>query len=177
MPVTLPSVGTDIQALTHAADVPLQVNVLGAVTLDFKGGWWVRAVRQLAAGRGVGLQLMAFDLRAASPVLGEVTLTMPTDGKVPEGTVEVVAGTPSRYRHTLPLPVVVTIEKPPGGGPPLELAGTVPGKLLCDGMADFPPRGNVYQLQKPVDLAPPAAPLEVVAKLMQLPLTTSVEQS
>ncbi|MGI5466266.1 hypothetical protein [Streptomyces sp. CA-132043] len=38
----------------------------------------------------------------------------------------------------------------------------------------FPPQGAVYQLQQPAELAPSgAAPQQVVASLLQLPVTLS----
>ncbi|WP_437622165.1 hypothetical protein [Sorangium sp. So ce1151] len=39
MSSNFPSVGVEIPCASHASDVPLRVDVLGIVLLDFKGGW------------------------------------------------------------------------------------------------------------------------------------------
>ena len=67
----------------------------------------------------------------------------------------------------------MTVEKPPGGGPPLVLSNTKTATLINDSLTVFPPQGSVYQLQQPVDLAPVGAPSQVVATLQQFPVTVS----
>jgi hypothetical protein len=71
------------------------------------------------------------------------------------------------------LDFTVTIEKPPGGGPPMQLSNTKTATLLNDKLTVFPPQGAVYQLQQPVDLAPVGTPAQVVATLLQFPVTVS----
>ncbi|WP_159049476.1 hypothetical protein [Streptomyces sp. NRRL WC-3618] len=43
----------------------------------------------------------------------------------------------------------------------------------CDRLTTFPPQGDVYQLQQPVDFAPLGAPGQVVAQLLKFPMTRS----
>ncbi len=53
------------------------------------------------------------------------------------------------------------------------LSNTKTATLLNDSLTVFPPQGSVYQLQQPVDLAPVGAPNQVVAQLLQFPVTVS----
>ncbi|KYF65483.1 hypothetical protein BE15_24610 [Sorangium cellulosum] len=150
------------------------MNVLGIVTLDFRGGWKVRVEANRAAGvSGVKLKMIGLEWWADSPVLGRVTISQADTDVTPLSLLEVVSGNPDKYRNTMFLDFTVTIERPPGGGPPLELSSTKTARLLNDNLFYYPPQGNVYQLQEPVDLAPASALSQVVATLLQLPLTVS----
>jgi hypothetical protein len=138
----LPPIGLEIPCSCYAVNVPLQVNVLGLVTLDFKGGIRVRVEANLAGGLG-GVRL------------------------------KVIGNMPPKFRQTMFLDFTVTVEKPPGGGPPMQLSNTKTATLLNSNLTVFPPQGAVYQLQQPVDLAPVGAPNQVVAQLLQFPVTVS----
>src|SRR5690348_16835381 len=52
----LPPIGLEIPCSMYAANVPLQVNVLGVIQLDFKGGIKYRAEANVGAGLG-GIKL------------------------------------------------------------------------------------------------------------------------
>jgi hypothetical protein len=71
------------------------------------------------------------------------------------------------------LDFTVTIERPPGGGAPWVLSNTKTAQLLNDKLMRFPPQGDVYRLQEPVELAPVGAPDQVVAVLQQFPVTVT----
>ncbi|HEU4324594.1 MAG TPA: hypothetical protein VFS21_15735 [Roseiflexaceae bacterium] len=154
--------------------MPLRVDVLGIITLDFKGGIKVRVEANLAGGLGgVKLKVIGHEVSADSPVLGMVTISQADVEVTPLSLLELVKNLPPTFRQTMFLDFTVTIERPPGGDPPLVLSNTKTARLLNDNLTVFPPQGAVYQLQEPVDLAPVGAPNRVVATLLQFPVTVS----
>ncbi|MDI1448737.1 hypothetical protein [Polyangium sp. 6x1] len=155
--------------------MPLRVNVLGIVSLDFKGGIKVRVEKNIAEGLGgVMFKIIGHEVSADSPVLGKVTLSQDWDiDTTPLSPLEVISTMPPKFKNTLYHDFTFTIEKPPGGGPPLVLKNTKTAALVNDNLPVFPPQGSVYQLQQPVDLAPAGAPSQVVATIMQMPFTVS----
>jgi hypothetical protein len=48
-----------------------------------------------------------------------------------------------------------------------------PAILTGSKVTTFPPKGDVYQLQEPVDLAPVGSPTDVVGQIQQFPVTVS----
>jgi hypothetical protein len=173
MAVDLPPVGSDVPIASHAADTPMRLDVLGVVTLDFKGGIRFRVVDRISSGLGgVTLEVIGNEWSADSPVLGRVTISQADVDTTPLGTLEVIDERPT-LRDTWRLDWTVTIEKPPGGGPPLVLVNTRTAELRNDKLSHWPPRGAVYQLRAPVDLAPVGDRSQVVGQLMQLPMTAS----
>ncbi len=170
----LPPIGLEIPCSTYAVNVPLKVDVLGIITLDFKGGITVRVEANLAEGLGgVKLRVIGQEVSADSPVLGEVTISQADTDATPLSLLELTKNLPPKFKNTMFLDFDVRIEKPPGGGPPLVLRNTKTAKLLNDNLTQFPPQGSVYQLQEPVDLAPVGAPNQVVAQILQFPVTVS----
>ena len=170
----LPSVGLEIPCSSYAINVPLQVDVLGIIALDFKGGITVRVEGNLRDGLGgVRLRVIGAEVEADSPVLGRVTMAQADVDTTPLSLLELIRDMPPTFRNTMFLDFTVTIEKPPGGGPPLVLSNTKTAKLVNNNLMRFPPQGDVYQLQEPVDLAPVDAPNQVVAQLLQYPATVT----
>ncbi|KFA90698.1 hypothetical protein [Archangium violaceum] len=164
----------EIPVSGYAVNVPFQVNVLGLLHLDFKGGIRYRVEANLGSGLGgVKLKVLGFEQSADSPVLGRVTLSMADTDVTPLSLLELIHHLPPTFRQTTFLDLQVTIEKPPGGGPPLALASRNTFTLLNDRLTVFPPQGAVYQLQKPVELTPVGAPDQVVAQILQFPITMS----
>jgi hypothetical protein len=147
--------------------VPLQVNVLGILTLDFKGGIKYRIEANIAGGLGgVKLKIIGMEFSADSPVLGMVTLSQADIDVTPLSLLEVTGNLPPKFRNTLFWDFTLTIEKPPGGGPPMVLSNTKTATMLNDSLTTFPPQGSVYQLQQPVDLAPVGAPEQLAIKIL-----------
>lgn len=170
----LPPVGLEIPCSMYATNVPLLVNVLGVVTLDFKGGVRYRVEANLAAGLGgVRLKIIGFEMSADSPVLGKVTLSQADIDTTPLSLLEVISIMPPKFRSTTFLDLTLTVEKAPGGGPPLTLANAKTMALLNDNLSTFPPQGSVFQLQQPVDFAPVGTPNQPIATLQQFPVTMS----
>lgn len=158
----------------YAVDVPLQVNVLGLIRLDFKGGIKVRVEGNIEGGLGgVKLRIIGHEYTADSPVLGRVTLSQADIDTTPLGTLELIKNLPPTFRWRQFFDFTLTIEKPPGGGPPLVLSNTKTAEIFNESLTVFPPQGSVLQLRAPVDLAPAGAPAQAVAQLQQLPITTS----
>jgi hypothetical protein len=170
----LPSIGLEIPISAYGTDIPLRVDVLGIVRLDFKGGIKDRVEANISSGLGgVKLKVLGFEMSADSPVLGTVTMSWADNDVTPLSLLEVIKTLPPTYRHTRYLDFTLTIEKPPGGGPPLVLSNTKTAVVLNNNLTVYPPQGAVYQLQAPVDLAPIGAPDQVVAQLQQFPTTWS----
>lgn len=169
----LPPIGLEIPCSCYAVNVPLRVDVLGIVRLDFKGGIKVRVEENIAGGLGgVKLKVIGHEVSAYSPVLGKVTISQADIDTTPLSLLELTSNLPPTFRQTMFLDFTVTIEKPPGGSGPLVLSNTKTAVLL-NNLTVFPPQGAVYQLQEPVDLAPVGAPNQVVAQLQQFPVTVS----
>lgn len=170
----LPPIGLEIPCSWYAVNVPFNVNVLGIVTMDFKGGIRFRVEANYGEGLGgVKLKIIGMMLSADSPVLGKVTLEQADIDTTPLSLLEVMSNMPPRFRASVLMDFTCTIEKPPGGGPPMVLSNTKNAKLMNDSLTVFPPQGSVFQLQQPVDLAPVGAPNHVVAQMLQLPITMS----
>lgn len=169
----LPPIGLEIPCSCHAGDVPLRVDTLGVVTLDFKGGIRYRVEENIASGRGgVRLLVIGFQMSADSPELGTVTLSQSDVDTTPLSVLEIIGNSPVFSQNTF-LDCAATIEEPPAGDGPLVLASTKTASLFNDRLTVFPPQGSVYQLQQPVDLAPVGAPDQVIATLLQFPVTVS----
>lgn len=170
----LPSIGLESPCSSYAVNVPLIVDVLGIVRLDFKGGWKTRTEANLSSELGgVKLKVIGNEWSADSPVLGRVTMSQADIDLTPLSLLEIIKTLPPTFRNTMFLDVTMTIEKPPGGGRPWVLSNTKTMRLLNTNLTVFPPQGAVYQLQEPVDFAPVDAPNKVVAQLQQFPLTVS----
>lgn len=170
----LPPIGLEIPCSCYAVNVPLKVNVLGLVTLDFFGGIKIRVEANIPDGLGgVKLKVIGFEMSADSPVLGTVTISQADVDSTPLSLLELTNKLPPTFRQTLFLDFTVTIEKPPGGGSPWLLSNTQTAVLYYDNLREFPPQGSVFQLKQPVDLAPVGAPTHVVAQLLQYPTTVS----
>ncbi|WP_437516533.1 hypothetical protein [Sorangium sp. So ce1099] len=170
----LPPIGREIPCSSYAVNVPFEVNVLGILRLDFKGGWTVRVEGNIREGLGgIKLKVIGNEWSADSPELGRVTISQADVDTTPLSLVEVAKEMPPTYRNTMLLDFTVTIERPPGGGPPWVLSNTKTAKLTNDHLTIFPPQGAVYQLQEPVDLTHVGGRGTIVAQISQFPLTVS----
>lgn len=168
----LPPIGLEIPCSMYAVNVPLRVDVLGVVTLDFRGGIRVRVEENIASGLGgVRLRVIGFEVSAQSDVLGTVTISQSDIDVTPLSLLEMISD--RVFRQTLFLDFTVTVERPPDGNGPLVLSNTKTATVRNNNLTNFPPQGDVYQLQEPVDLAPVGLPDQVVAQLMQFPVTVT----
>lgn len=170
----LPPIGLENPCTMSAEKVPFNMNALGVVPLDFKGGIKFRVEANLVGGLGgVKLRILSHEVSADSPVLGKVTLSQADIDVTPLSLLEITSRSPLTYRHTIFHDFTLTLEKPPGGGPPLVLSNTKTAALVAEGLTAFPPQGQVYQLREPADLAPVGAPSQVVGQLYRFSATIS----
>jgi hypothetical protein len=170
----LPPIGLEIPCNCFATAVPLRVEALGVITLDFRGGIRIRVEENIATGfGGVRLRVIGHEVTATSPVLGQVTISQADVDVTPLSLLELLSNPAPIFRQTMFLDFTVTVEKPPAGSGPLVLSNTRTATLLNSNLTNFPPQGDVYQLQEPVDLAPVGSPDQVVAQLQQFPVTVS----
>jgi hypothetical protein len=121
---------------------------------------------------GVRLKVIGHEVSADSPVLGKVTISQADIDVTPLSLLEIIGNSPV-FRQTMFLDFTVTVEKPPAGDGPLVLSNTKTAALVSPRLTNFPPRGDVYQLQEPVDLAPVGSPDQIIAQLQQFPITVS----
>lgn len=103
--------------------------------------------------------------------LGQIKVEIDEQGMEPTSTFQpgLTGG-----KHTIELPLRITISRPPADGDksarePLVLAAKEPGQLVGQ-IGSFPPNGELYKLQNPIDLVLPDNPDEVVASLDKFPV-------
>ncbi|MEU7415046.1 hypothetical protein AB0B40_38185 [Streptomyces sp. NPDC042638] len=168
----LPPIGLEIPCSSHAAAVPLKIDAIGLVQLDFKGGIRLRVESNIGGGfGGVRLKIIGEEYSADSPVLGRVTLSQADIDTTPLSLLEIVSNNPPTFKNTLFHDFTLSIEKFPGSNEPMVLANTKTMTTLNSSLRVFPPQGDVYQMQEPVGFAPVGDPGKVVAQLMTLPIT------
>ena len=73
---------------------------------------------------------------------------------------------PNQYEHLCVLSFIMTIDRP--GTEPLILEAKSPATLIAK-LSQYPPRGDLHTLQKPVDFATQDNPATVVT-ILQFPL-------
>ncbi|MFJ2193923.1 hypothetical protein ACIOJE_39260 [Kitasatospora sp. NPDC087861] len=170
----LPPIGLEIPCSGYSVNVPLKLDALGLVTLDFRGGIRLRIEANIASGLGgVRMRIIGEEYNADHPTLGRVTLSQADVDTTPLSLLEVIGNMPPKFKNTLFHDFTLTIENPPGGDGPLVLTNTKTMTTLNSNLTVFPPQGTVYQLQEPVEFAPPGTPDQVVAQLLQFPITMS----
>lgn len=170
----LPPVGLEIPIRGQAANVPLKINGMGVVTLDFQGTFMVRVEENLAGGLGgVRMRVIRFRMTADHDDLGMVGLAGTNEDTTPLSLLEVLSTMPPTFRSTLYLNWELTTSRPAGGNGPLTLATTQTAALINDQLTVFPPQGALYQLQQPADHAPANNPGQVTATLLEFPVTLS----
>ncbi|TDU80606.1 hypothetical protein EDD91_7490 [Streptomyces sp. KS 21] len=81
MPASLPPVGADIPCSMYAANVPLKLNAVGALTLDFKGG--INLAVRTSSPDGLVLEVQGFrvqaDMSPSSPNSGTTVVLTKSD--------------------------------------------------------------------------------------------------
>ncbi|MFJ6838496.1 hypothetical protein [Streptomyces sp. NPDC091209] len=170
----LPPIGQAIAMTAHDANVPLQVPILGLLTIAIRGGLRAVVEQEIQSGwGGARLRVEGFEMTADTEQLGKVVLSWANSGSTPLSEVRILDQAASRYLSTWYLDWTMTIEKPPGGDAHMQLASTKTAALVGDQLTDFPPQGGKYQLQQPVDFAPVGAPHQVVLSLQQLAATVT----
>ncbi|MEU9162704.1 hypothetical protein AB0D29_20825 [Streptomyces sp. NPDC048424] len=165
----LPAVGVEVSTDMAAVDVPLQVDS-GVFTFDLRGRMRQRVEadpEEPNPTRGVRLRTIGFHLEGTSAD-GTLRVTFDLDGAdaQPASRLRVQQAFPPVIRETDVLPLAMTLDK--ADQPPLTLHSASPAVLTAT-LRAFPPQGDDYQLQNPVDFVTPGSDTRV-ARLQGLSL-------
>lgn len=147
----LPPVGTDIPATVSAANVPLKLNALGALTPDFKGG--INFSVKTSKADGLVVEVQGFRVEADTspntPKAGTLIAMSMADATLTPLSIIRSDGEMLVY---LSLTVEV-IDK--ATGETTTMLSTDPAKyatLKATKLKEFPPVNQLYTLQEPVQL-------------------------
>ncbi|MFI9585897.1 twin-arginine translocation signal domain-containing protein [Streptomyces sp. NPDC052236] len=151
----LPPVGVDIPCSMYSANVPLKLNILGALTLDFKGG--INLGVRTAGEDGLVLEVQGFRMEAdtspSTPNSGIlIALTMSNATITPLSVLRKKTGGGLEMLLYLSLTTEV-IDK--ATGETLLMLATDPTKyatLWASDVKAFPPVNQPYTLREPVQL-------------------------
>jgi hypothetical protein len=175
-PGGLPPIGAEIPCSMYAANVPVRIHA-ATLSLDFRGGIKVRVeVNPDDPVRSVRLKVVGFRMEADLIDVGEIGI-----GKViieqnevdvaPQSLLKLTQNFPPRYENLLVLNFTLTIDAIGGdrADVPLVLETRNPAVLIGN-LTQFPPRGDLYRLQNPVDLVLPDAPDLTIATIDRFPV-------
>jgi hypothetical protein len=148
-PFPLPPVGVDIPCSMYAANVPLKVNILGALTLDFKGG--INLMTRTSNADGIVLEVQGFRVEAdtspSTPNSGTlIALTLSNATLTPLSTLT----STGLLRVHLSLTLTVTDK---ATGEDVFQANTDPtayATLRSENIKEFPPVNQPWTLEQPV---------------------------
>ncbi|MEU8178981.1 hypothetical protein AB0C14_39480 [Microbispora hainanensis] len=151
-------------------------------TISLKGSASLKAgtpspVRPLS----LPMNVTTAELSGTNSTFGKVTASL--EGTQIGELVKQSAATPFPARHVLPLKLKITFGRIDCGGgddnsahgslrrayEPLVLETKNPARLIGN-LTEFPPRGDLYQLQNPVDLILPETPDVTVASIQKFPV-------
>jgi hypothetical protein len=170
----LPPIGAEIPCSLLAINTPLQVrNKLASV--DFRGGWKHRVdVNPNDPMNSVRLRLVGFRTSAEFPALdggaegGTITIEQSDVDVDSASLLRLTQQFPPKYECSLVLsPCTMVIEQP--GSEPLVLI-TKNRFTLIGQLTQYPPRGDLFQLQTPVEFVDRENPDTVVATIEKFPV-------
>lgn len=155
--IPLPPIGVDIPCSCYGANVPLKINILGALTLDFKGG--INVCVRTSSTEGLVLEIQGHRVEAdtspGTPNSGTlIAITMSNATITPLSVLEVVGSGGLQMLVYLSLTIEV-IDK--ATGETTLMLSTDPTKyatLKATDVKAFPPVNQLYKLQEPVKLYP-----------------------
>lgn len=179
----LPAAGQETVMDVAATGVPIQVGGR-TVTANFTGTVKTRAESNATdpTGKSMALRVVSFDMKADTPELGKVQLTKTSVETTPSGMVELAKLYPMIVRSTMVVDFTLTADRMPSAASPvsnkiqqavpagpLTLSTKKPAVLVSGNLTQFPPNGDVYQLQEPVELALPSSPDSAAVTIQQFP--------
>ncbi|ORT55443.1 hypothetical protein [Streptomyces sp. CB03238] len=177
MPTTtaLPRVGAEVPCSCYAANVPLKIRT-SLVTVDFKGGIKVRveAHPDEPAHKAVVLKVVGHEVSAEHENLGRITIKQDDSEATPDSLLKVVQHFPPQLSATMFLSFTLTIQSPPGATAarePLVLRTKEPAVLQSPNLDRFPPDGDLYRLQNPIQLVSPDNLDDVIATIDKFPVS------
>ncbi|MEW1794012.1 hypothetical protein [Streptomyces niveus] len=168
----LPPIGAEIPCSRLAINTPLRIND-SLVTVDFRGGIKhrvdvnpndpVNSVRLRTVGHKVSAELPETEGKSG----GTVTIEQNDIDVDAESTLRVTQQFPPRFELREVTNFTMTIDH--GEGEPLILTTRNPMVLVAQ-LTQFPPRGDLYQLEKPVELVDLEDETKVVAVIEKFPV-------
>jgi hypothetical protein len=182
----LPPIGAEIPCSCLAINTPLQIRT-SLVTVDFRGGIKVRvdvnpddpvnSVRLRVVGHKVSATLPGRQSQGAD---GSITIEQNDVDVDPKSLLRIAQSFPPKFEQIMVLSFTMVIEQPQTmlamagiksskAYEPLILTTKDPAKLIGS-LTQFPPKGDLYQLQNPVDLIDLENPDTVVATIKQFPV-------
>ncbi|MFG3224125.1 hypothetical protein ACGF07_04980 [Kitasatospora sp. NPDC048194] len=162
----LPPIGAEVPSSMLAIDTPMRIgNQL--VRVDFRGGIKQRVdVNPDDPINSVRLRTVGFRVSAELPDGGTITFEQNDVDADAQSTLRLTQRFPPRYEERDVIPFAVTIDQP--GQEPVTLMSKEP-MVLIGQLTQYPARGDLYRLEKPVDLVSPENPDNVVAVLEKFP--------
>ena len=183
----LPPIGAEIPCSCLAINTPLQLKT-SLVTVDFRGGIKVRvdvnpddpvnSVRLRVVGHKVSADLPGPQSQGAGN--GSITIEQNDVDVDPKSLLRITQSFPPKFEQIMVLSFTMVIEQPQAmlamagiksskAYEPLILTTKDPAQLIGS-LTQFPPKGDLYQLQNPVDLIDLENPDTVVATIKQFPV-------
>ncbi|MFC7220975.1 twin-arginine translocation signal domain-containing protein [Streptomyces polyrhachis] len=155
--IPLPPIGVDIPCSCYGANVPLKINILGALTLDFKGG--INVCIRTSTPEGIIVEIQGHRVEAdtspSTPNSGTlIAITMSNATLTPLSVLEALGSGGLQMLIYLSLTVEI-IDK--ATGETIGMFSTDPSKyatLKATDVKAFPPVNQLYTLQEPVTLYP-----------------------
>lgn len=169
----LPPIGAEIPCSMLGINTPLQLKD-SLVSVDFRGGIKhrvdvdpedpINSVRMRTIGFRISAELPSDDGGDG----GTVTIEQNDIDVDPKSLLRQTQQFPPQYESVWGLPFCMTIDRPGNGG--VQVLTTKDPARLVARLTQYPPRGDLYQLQNPVDLVDPENPGVTVATLQKLPV-------
>ncbi|MFJ8489674.1 hypothetical protein ACIRBZ_15090 [Streptomyces sp. NPDC094038] len=170
----LPPIGAEIPCSMLGINTPIQLKD-SLVSVDFRGGIKHRVdVNPDDPINSVRMRTVGFRLTAELPSAdgnggGTVTIEQSDVDVESKSLLRLVQQFPPKYESVMVLsPFTVTIDQPDNGGP--QVLVTKDSANIIGQLTQYPPRGDLYQLQNPVELVDPEDPDVTVATIHKLPV-------
>ncbi|MFF2792644.1 hypothetical protein ACFVT6_38890 [Streptomyces sp. NPDC058049] len=166
----LPPIGVEVPSNMTAVDVPLEVD--GAlVRINLRGGIRQRVdanPNEPDPTKSVRLRTTGFHLEGTTADGRlRVAFDLANSDPEPSSTLQVVVSFPPSLRERDVIPLTMTIER--AGQDKITLNSVNPA-ILTATLKAFPPQGDHYRLENPVDFVAPGT-TTLVARLLELPAT------
>ncbi|MEU0634087.1 hypothetical protein [Streptomyces sp. NPDC005989] len=170
----LPPIGAEIPCSRLAINTPLRIKD-ASVSVDFRGGIKHRidvnpddptnSVRMRTIGHRVTAELPGEDGKSG----GTITIEQNDIDVDAHTTLRLTQQFPPKYEFREVTTFTMTIDQPGNGDGPLILTTKEP-MVLIGKLTQFPPRGDLYQLEKSVELVDLEDPTKVLAVIEKFPV-------
>lgn len=172
----LPAIGQEIPMSMIAIDTPMTIRG-SPVSVDFRGGTKQRVETNPDDPiNSVLLRVVGFHMTAELPSDGSfsggtITIAQNDVDVDPKSLLRLTQRSPLRYEQTDVFSFKLEIDQPGSlvKREPLVLTTKDPMKLIST-LTQFPPKGDLYQLQNPVDLIDPDNPDVTVVTIQKFPV-------